>query len=108
MNNRLANITFYLLEPQSDDGLAYWNFFIDFLVLEMFQSSMVTFLVFKVLSIDSPIGLKQHVVSANTTAVDNYASCLGNSSTTIFFSEIIDSKLIGSNIMLISGCSIQH
>jgi len=58
MNNRLANFTFYLLEPQSDDGLAYWNFFIDFLVLEMFQSSMATFLVFKILSIDSAIGLK--------------------------------------------------
>ncbi len=107
MDNRLENLTFYPLEPQSDDGLAYWNFFDDFLAQEMFQSSKVTFLVFKVLSIDSAIGLKQHVGRANTTAVDNYSSCLGNSSTTIFFSEIIDSKLIESNIMFMSGCSIQ-
>jgi hypothetical protein len=27
MNHRLANLAFYLLEPQADDGLAYWNFF---------------------------------------------------------------------------------
>lgn len=27
MNSRLANLIFYLLEPEADDGLAYWNFF---------------------------------------------------------------------------------
>jgi dipeptidyl-peptidase-4 len=27
MDSRLANLIFYLLEPEADDGLAYWNFF---------------------------------------------------------------------------------
>jgi hypothetical protein len=27
LDNRLANLIFYLLEPQSDDGLGFWNFF---------------------------------------------------------------------------------
>ena len=30
-NNRLANLIFYLLEPQSDDGLAFWNVYDDYL-----------------------------------------------------------------------------
>jgi len=27
MENRLANLIFYLLEPEADDGLAFWNYF---------------------------------------------------------------------------------
>jgi hypothetical protein len=27
MDSRLANLIFYLLEPEADDGLAFWNFF---------------------------------------------------------------------------------
>jgi len=27
LDNPLANLIFYLLEPQADDGLAYWNYF---------------------------------------------------------------------------------
>lgn len=32
MAQPLANLIFYLLEPQSDDGLVYWNFFDEWLI----------------------------------------------------------------------------
>ncbi|MBL4572867.1 MAG: hypothetical protein JKY86_07320 [Gammaproteobacteria bacterium] len=49
MNNRLANLIFYLLEPESDDGLAYWNMFDDYLERELVNTSTVDYPVFKVL-----------------------------------------------------------
>ena len=49
MNNRLANLIFYLLEPQADDGLAYWNFFDDYLQQTLSPSNSVIYPVFKVL-----------------------------------------------------------
>ena len=49
MNNRLANLIFYLLEPESDDGLAYWNMFDDYLERELLNTSAVDYPVFKVL-----------------------------------------------------------
>lgn len=51
MNHRLANLIFYLLEPQADDGLAYWNFFDDYLLEELNNrgsGEAVKFPVFKV------------------------------------------------------------
>ncbi len=48
MNNRLANLIFYLLEPESDDGLAYWNFFDEYLQQELENSGTVEYPVFKV------------------------------------------------------------
>lgn len=50
MNNRLANLIFYLLEPEADDGLAYWNMFDDYLERELENASAVDYPVFKVLS----------------------------------------------------------
>ncbi|GJM14406.1 MAG: hypothetical protein DHS20C12_28090 [Pseudohongiella sp.] len=50
MNNRLANLIFYLLEPEADDGLAYWNMFDDFLERELASAAEVDYPVFKVLS----------------------------------------------------------
>lgn len=49
MNNRLANLIFYLLEPEADDGLAYWNMFDDYLERELENASVVDYPVFKVL-----------------------------------------------------------
>lgn len=49
MNNRLANLIFYLLEPEADDGLAYWNFFDDYLEAELVNSASSEYPVFKVL-----------------------------------------------------------
>ena len=50
MDNRLANLIFYLLEPEADDGLAYWNLFDDYLQSELENASMVDYPVFKVLA----------------------------------------------------------
>ncbi len=50
LNNPLGNLTFYLLEPQADDGLAYWNFFDQFLESRLEQLETVEYPVFKVLS----------------------------------------------------------
>ncbi|MEX0964484.1 MAG: M14 family metallopeptidase [Pseudohongiellaceae bacterium] len=50
MNNRLANLIFYLLEPQSDDGLAYWNMFDEVLQAELDESGSANYPVFKVLT----------------------------------------------------------
>jgi hypothetical protein len=50
MNHRLANLAFYLLEPQADDGLAYWNFFDDYLSEQQAQGEL-EYPVFKVLTL---------------------------------------------------------
>lgn len=50
MNNRLANLIFYLLEPQADDGLAYWNLFDEYLERELAGAASVRYPVFKVLA----------------------------------------------------------
>lgn len=49
MNNRLANLIFYLLEPEADDGLAYWNFFDDYLQSSLSTGDSAIYPVFKVL-----------------------------------------------------------
>lgn len=49
MNHRLANMAFYLLEPQADDGLAYWNFFDAYLESALAQLDEVDYPVFKVM-----------------------------------------------------------
>ena len=49
MDNRLANLIFYLLEPEADDGLAYWNMFDDYLERKLENASSVDYPVFKVL-----------------------------------------------------------
>ena len=53
LDNRLANLIFYLLEAQSDDGLAYWNFFDSYLQSQLAQNpgdaAVMDFPVFKVL-----------------------------------------------------------
>lgn len=49
MNNRLANLVFYLLEPEADDGLAYWNMFDDYLERELENAIVTDYPVFKVL-----------------------------------------------------------
>ena len=49
MNNRLANLIFYLLEPEADDGLAYWNMFDGYLERELENASVADYPVFKVL-----------------------------------------------------------
>lgn len=49
MNHRLANLTFYLLEPQADDGLTYWNFFDGYLESALEQSDVFDYPVFKVM-----------------------------------------------------------
>ena len=48
MDNRLANLIFYLLEPESDDGLAYWNFFDELFASEMFEDTPAVYPVFKI------------------------------------------------------------
>lgn len=51
MNQRLANLAFYLLEPQADDGLAYWNLFDDYLLEGLEISGEAIYPVFKVLAL---------------------------------------------------------
>jgi hypothetical protein len=54
VDDRLANLIFYLLEAQSDDGLVYWNFFDSYLQSTLAQNPgdavTVDFPVLKVLS----------------------------------------------------------
>jgi hypothetical protein len=50
MDHRLSNLAFYLLEPQADDGLAYWNFFDEYLEERLAQLDRVEYPVFKVLN----------------------------------------------------------
>ena len=47
MNDRLANLIFYLLEPESDDGLAYWNLFDEYLEGQLQRSDTADYPVFK-------------------------------------------------------------
>ena len=47
MDSPLANLIFYLLEPESDDGLAYWNLFDDFLDEALSVSESVEYPIFK-------------------------------------------------------------
>ena len=47
MNQPLANLIFYLLEPQSDDGLVAWNFFDEFLIENGIEAQNVQYPVFK-------------------------------------------------------------
>ncbi len=49
MNDRLANLIFYLLEPESDDSLAYWNLFDAYLEPALGENDVVEYPVFKVL-----------------------------------------------------------
>ncbi len=49
MAQALAYLTFYLLEPETDDGLAVWNYFDSYLESLGVQSQDVAFPVFKVL-----------------------------------------------------------
>lgn len=49
MDNRLANLIFYLLEPEADDGLAYWNMLDAYLERELENASVADYPVFKVL-----------------------------------------------------------
>ncbi len=49
MEQRLANLIFYLLEAEADDGLAYWNFFDAYLESGMANGASTVFPVFKVL-----------------------------------------------------------
>jgi hypothetical protein len=49
MNHRLANMAFYLLEPQADDGLAYWNFFDVYLEEALQTLDSIEYPVFKVM-----------------------------------------------------------
>jgi dipeptidyl-peptidase-4 len=49
MDHRLANLAFYLLEPRADDGLAFWNFFDDYLEGALEQYAEIDYPVFKVL-----------------------------------------------------------
>ncbi|MCH8285035.1 M14 family metallopeptidase [candidate division KSB1 bacterium] len=43
----LAYLTFYLLEPQSDDGLATWNYFDDYLKAQGIENNSVLYPIFK-------------------------------------------------------------
>lgn len=49
MEQRLANLIFYLLEPEADDGLAYWNFFDETLQPQIDGGETAEYPVFKVL-----------------------------------------------------------
>ena len=47
MAQPLSNLIFYLLEPQSDDGLAYWNFFDVYIKNKTIKGKTIEFPVFK-------------------------------------------------------------
>ena len=49
LEQRLANLIFYLLEAEADDGLAFWNFFDAYLQPRMVNGASTVFPVFKVL-----------------------------------------------------------
>lgn len=51
MAQPLTNLAFYMLEPQSDDGLVTWNFFDDYLKNLGVESKSVEYPVFKVFSV---------------------------------------------------------
>jgi len=48
LDTRLANLIFYLLEAESDDGLAYWNLFDEYLERTQQAGDVLEFPVFKV------------------------------------------------------------
>lgn len=56
MAQPLAYLIFYLLEPEADDGLVYWNYFDDYLNENGIANSRVDFPVFKVFSGGSSAG----------------------------------------------------
>ena len=43
----LANLIFYMLEPQSDDGLVTWNFFDEYFIKNGIDKGSVKYPVFK-------------------------------------------------------------
>jgi hypothetical protein len=43
----LANLIFYMLEPQSDDGLVTWNFFDDYFKKNGIEKGSVKYPIFK-------------------------------------------------------------
>jgi len=45
-----ANLIFYMLEPQADDGLVIWNYFDEYLIKKGVEKKKVSFPVFKVYS----------------------------------------------------------
>ena len=47
MAQPLSNLIFYLLEPQSDDGLAHWNFLDEFIINSLLNNLQVRYPVFK-------------------------------------------------------------
>ncbi|MCK5820508.1 MAG: T9SS type A sorting domain-containing protein [Bacteroidales bacterium] len=55
MAQPLAYLVFYLLEPEADDGLVFWNYFDDYLKARNVGTNTVAFPVFKVLESSSSI-----------------------------------------------------
>ncbi|WKD85314.1 hypothetical protein KCTC32516_00654 [Polaribacter huanghezhanensis] len=51
MAQPLTNLAFYMLEPQSDDGLVSWNFFDDYLKAQGVETKSVAYPVFKYYSV---------------------------------------------------------
>lgn len=49
MRQPLAWLIFYMLEPQSDDGLLYWNYFDDYLLPRGVETKQVEFPVYKLM-----------------------------------------------------------
>ena len=49
MDSRLANLIFYLLEPEADDGLVYWNFFDAYLERTRPENEPLIYPVYKLL-----------------------------------------------------------
>ena len=48
----LANLIFYLLEPESDDGLVAWNYFDEYLLSKNVKTAKVVYPVFKYFEIE--------------------------------------------------------
>ncbi len=48
MAQPLAWLIFYLLEPQSDDGLVFWNYFDDYLIRNKVENGKLAYPVFKI------------------------------------------------------------
>ena len=48
MNQPLSHLAFYLLEPQSDDGLVNWNFFDKYFYQNEVNTKQVIYPVFKI------------------------------------------------------------
>ncbi|MGC5276209.1 hypothetical protein ACPXAM_24025, partial [Escherichia coli] len=54
----LANLIFYMLEPQSDDGLLCWNFFDTYFEMNSIASQQVVYPIFKYFG-EKPSGKKR-------------------------------------------------